>query len=409
MGRKKKIDQSSNFSVLKMEKQVANTPVCRCRNNKWVNWGRKNLYPQDLLNLYSQSPTLKACVSFAVQALVGNGIDWDRMQVTSVQVTANYEYGFEELLRRVSLDYFVYGSFALQIIKNRDNRTYSFWHVPMEFVRCSPRDEDGKINSYWICSDWSTTASTAPVEVDSLVMRPDEDWNLKSGVPYLYCYETYTPQNTYYSSPIWSQAIKAVMSEIEMIQFDLRSASNVFCPAGALSLPPVSDESQKQAIINNIQSMFTSADGAQQLLIAFREDADDNPIQFTPFVAHQDNVDLFSTSNDRNINRILSTFGISSRSLIGYPEENVGFNSEGALLETAFNLYNTLSGNHSRQCIVGVLNQMLKANGIDVEIVLKPLSFLGDENSDDTDTTAPEQTDDTSESNIIEPKTDKEK
>ena len=288
---------------------------------------------------------------------------------------------------------------------NRDGKTYSFWHVPYECVRVSPRDEDGKITSYWICSDWSTTATTAPIEIDSLVMRGDDEWQLKSGVPYLYVYETYSPQNTYYASPLWSQAIKAVQSEIEQIQFDLRTSSNVFCPAGALSLPPVDSDEQRQAIINNVQAMFTSADNAQQLLITFRQDAEDEPIHFTPFTAQSDNVDLFSTSNDRNINRILSTFGISSRSLIGYPEDNSGFNSEGKLLETAFNLYNTLSGNHSRQCVVGVLNQMLKANGIDVEIVLKPLSFLSSENTDNTTTTAPDETDNISENNINEQET----
>lgn len=404
MPKKKKIGQSGNYSIIKMDKQIAQTPVCRNRNGKYIQWGAKNRHPNDLLDLYSQSPTLKACISFCVQALVGNGLDYEKMKLESTQLMANYEYGFEELLRRISLDYFLYGSFAINICLNRDRRTYSCWHVPLETVRCAPRDEDGKITKYFISSDW-TTPSIEPIEVPSLVMRSDEDWNLKAGENYLYVYETYSPTNTYYSCPIWSQAIKAVQSEIEMIRFDLRTASNVFCPAGAIQLPPVSDENDRQAIIDNIQKMFTSADGAQQLLISFREDSQDEPVSFTPFSASHDNVDLFSTSNERNVNRILSVFGIPTKALIGLPMDNAGFSSEGQMLETSFNLFCMLSGNHSRQCVVGVLNQILKANGIDVELILKPLTFLTENNTQEheTEETTNDDAQDIAESNITEP------
>ena len=52
-----------------------------------------------------------------------------------------------------------------------------------------------------------------------------------------------------------------------------------------------------------------------------------------------------------------------------------GFASEADKLETAYQLYNKLTGNANRMAVIRTLNQMFKMNGIDTEIIMKPLSF----------------------------------
>jgi hypothetical protein len=77
--------------------------------------------------------------------------------------------------------------------------------------------------------------------------------NLKQGEPYLYVYKAYSPTNEYYSTPKYIGAIKAIQSEIEINNFDLRQSVNSFCPAGMLSLPPAGSEEQKMAIIKELE------------------------------------------------------------------------------------------------------------------------------------------------------------
>ena len=228
-------------------------------------------------------------------------------------------------------------------------------------------------------------------------MRSDNQWNIPAGKPYLFVPEIYSQLTDVYPTPVWSSAQKAVQAEAEFLSFDLRTASNIFAPAGALSLPPVDSDEEKQAILQKVQDMFSGADGAQQLLVTFRNDSEDEPVKFTPFTASNENVDLFSTSNDRNIDRILTTFSIPSRSLIGLPLGNVGFSSESAILETSYQLYETLAGNAARRQVVGVINDCFKANGIDVEIVMKPLQFGAEASDNDA---ADVQSED--ENNVIE-------
>ena len=400
MPKKKKTLSNGLYSV-KFEKHIANTPIERDSHQGWVNWGKKNLYPQQILDLVAQSPTLNACIKFAVTSLVGNGVDWDAMDME--QTMPNYRYGWNTLIKRLATDYFTFGNFAIQVIKNRGGKDYSFYHVPMESVRYAPYDIDGLVTEYYVSADWSSVSKNPPVKIDSLVMRSDGEWNVPMGKPYLFVPDAYNYLSSVYPTPCWTSSLKAVQAECEMLNFDLRSASNVFCPAGALSMPPAESDEQRNAIIKEVQSMFSGADGAQQLMISFRNDSTDEPVKFTPFTASVDNVDLFSSSNDRNIDRILSAFSIPSRSLIGLPLSNVGFSSESAILASAYNLYQILAGNEARDAVVGVLNECFRANGIDVELQLKPITFLTDEPvSDEVDETPTSANQDITEDNVEE-------
>ena len=54
---------------------------------------------------------------------------------------------------------------------------------------------------------------------------------------------------------------------------------------------------------------------------------------------------------------------------------NSGFSSEADKLEVSYQLYNKLTGNYNRMAVIRTINQMFKMNGIDTEIIMKPLNF----------------------------------
>lgn len=372
----KKIAKNSIFN-LKFEKQICNAPINRETNFGWVAWGKKNNYPYLLLDLYNQSPTLHTCIQFAIQAILGDGVDVEAMKIDSNDCVPNYYETWPEFIRKISLDYMLYGSYAIQIIKNRNNTDYSFYHVPLEQVRYGKYDEDGCITEYYICQDWSATGKYQPIRLDAFEMR--DDMNIAQGKPYLYVYRTYTPSQAYYTTPVWNAAIKAVQAEIEINNFDLKFSTNGFTPSGVLTLHDVENDKDRQEIVDNVNKMFVGTDNANSLMITFRNREDEKPVEFTPFTTNNENVNIYSDSANRQIDRILSSFLIPSRSLVGLPDVGgSGFNSEAQMLETAYNLYNKLIGNHNRDCIINTLNYMFKMNGIDTKVILKPLTFLND-------------------------------
>ena len=303
--------------TIKMEKQVEGMPINRNSNQGFIKWGIRNDYPQRLSDLYYNSVTHKSCVDFAVTAILGDGIDYEAMMSNDSELVPNYQYSWDELIERISLDYVLYGTFALQIIKNRDDKTYSFFHQPMGDVRFSPRNEDGVIESYWVSSDWTQTSLYPPVELKSFAFQEEEE--IKGGQAYLYVYDGYSPDIAMYPVPNYVSALKPIQTEIELERYDLRSVTNNFSASGILTLNRVDDEQDRNMLIQNIQAMFTGADNANSLIINFKNNDEEEPATFVKIDKDSgNNVNLFEQSNERIIAKIIAAHKISNKALIGY-------------------------------------------------------------------------------------------
>lgn len=367
--------------TIKMEKQVEGMPINRNSNQGFIKWGIRNDYPQRLSDLYYNSVTHKSCVDFAVTAILGDGIDYEAMMSNDSELVPNYQYSWDELLERISLDYVLYGTFALQIIKNRDDKTYSFFHQPMGDVRFSPRNEDGVIESYWVSSDWTQTGLYPPVELKSFAFQEEEE--IKGGQAYLYVYDGYSPDIAMYPVPNYVSALKPIQTEIELERFDLRSVTNNFSASGILTLNRVDDEQDRNMLIQNIQAMFTGADNANSLIINFKNNDEEEPATFVKIDKDSgNNVNLFEQSNERIIAKIIAAHKISNKALIGYEADSAMLGGEGNILNIAFNLYNKTVANKLRRNIVNTVNRALAMNGVETKIVLKPLQFNITETTD---------------------------
>ena len=385
---KPKIPSNRNGIYLtNLEKQIEGSAMARINAMGWVDWGRGNNYPNLLLDLYNQSPTHRVCINFGVQSILGNGVDLDAMQVDGTQVVPNYAQSWDDLIKNIATDYMLYGSYAIQIIKNKDGKTFSFWHMPLDKVRWSEYDEDGQITQYWISNDWTATGKFPPFAIEAFDMR-DESL-VKQGRPYLYVYRQYSPAMTYYTQPHYQAGIKSIQSEIEYVNFDLKTTVNNFVPSGMLVLNEVETDEQRQAVINNVTKLFQGSDNANSLMIAFRSNIEEQKPEFIPFTSNSGNINLYASANERTVNRILAAHQIPNASLVGMPDiVGSGFASEADKLETAYQLYNKLTGNANRMAVIKTLNQMFRMQGVDVEVVMKPLNF----NDFGNDANVPERT-----------------
>ena len=364
----------SAIITIKLEKQIEGMPINRDSSMGWVKWGQRNDYPQKLSDLYYNSVTHKSCVDFAVTAILGDGVDYEAMEFDESELTPNYQYSWDELIERISLDYVLYGSFALQIIKNRDDQTYSFFHQPMSDVRFSPRNEDGVVETYWICTDWTQTGLYPPVELKSFNFTEEEE--IKGGQAYLFVYESYSPDIAMYPVPSYVSALKPIQTEIEIERYDLRSVTNNFSASGLLTLNRVDDEKDREMLIQNIQAMFTGSDNANSLIINFKNNDEETPATFVKIDKDAGNsVNLFEQNNDRVIAKIIAAHKISNKALIGYEADSAQLGGSGNILAVAFNLYNKSCANKMRRNIVNTINRALAMNGVDTQLILKPLQF----------------------------------
>lgn len=367
---------SKSYSLkTKLYKELDGTPRTKVSGREWVLWGQRNDYPDSIAELYYNSITLHSCVDFAVTSILGEGIDYEKMGVDQSETVPSYESTWEQFIKDISLDFVLYGSFAFQIIKNNDGQTYSYYHQPMSTIRCAERDEDGQITKYFICQDWSQVGKYPPVEIKRFGFTEDEKISNKE--PYLFVYESYNPSIEYYSIPRFIGALKAAQAEAQMVTYELRSIQNGFSSSGFLILPEVETDEEKQELLSNIQKSFTGAENAGSLVVTFSNGSEnENLAKFVKIDKDaSNNVNLFQDANDRTIERIVSSFRIPSKSLIGYPSETSSLGGDGNLLNVSYQLYNKTIGNSDREEIVNTINKMFSLNGIDTQLYLKPMSF----------------------------------
>jgi len=382
---------TGGLEVLKFEKQIANAPVTNFNAQyEIINYGIKNDYPYRLIDLYNTSVTHKACIDFATNAVVGEGIDWEKMNANSEDMmTPNYSMSWNEFIKALAFDYSLYSAFAFQIIKNKDNKTYSFFPQPIETVRLEEMDEDGVINNGYICKDWSATGKYPPIKLPMFGFQEDEQ--IPMGQPYLVYHKQYNPVNAYYGLPVYSSAINAIQAEASYQSWELKNVTNNFTPTGMLTLPAIESDEERRAVIKNIQSMFGGVENSNALMVSFRTNIEDKPVEFTPFTAPTTNVNLYESANERTINRIMAAHKIPSKALIGYPADDTGFSNSGEYLESAYALYNVNVANNNRREILDTINTLFKLNGVDLKIELKPLRYkIDDEQTKVETTTNPE-------------------
>lgn len=357
------------------EKQMEGAPINRNSNRGWVNWGNRNDYPIKLSELYFNSIVHKSCVDFGVTAILGDGIDYQAMNMNETEVMPNNLQTWDELIRCLALDYILYGSYAFQIIRNKDGRTFSYYHQPISSVRCSPRDEEGNITSYWLCQDWTATGKYPPIEIPRFGFQEEETIN--SGKPYLFVFESYTPDLDYYTTPKYVGGIKAIMTELELIRYDLRAVKNNFSANGFLVLPRVESDEERRELLNNIKNSFVGADNANSLVVTFSngDENDSNVAKFVKIDKDSNNVNLFSESNSRNIDRIVTAHRIPSKALIGMPIDGATLGGGGNEVNVAWNLFNKTVATEYRNAILTTINKMFALNGVDTQLILKPLDF----------------------------------
>ena len=377
--------KGGGVSIMHFDKQIENSAIVRPNALYGImNFGVDNLYPYKLINLYNTSVTHKACCDFSTNAIVGEGIDWETMNVKNGDIpNPNYSMGWNEFIRALAFDFSLYSAFAFQIIRNKDGRTYSFFPQPIETVRVEEADEEGVINNAYICKDWSATGKYPPIKIPMFGFQSERE--IPKGVPYLFYHRQINPVNFYYGLPIYSSAINAIQAEAQYQTFDLKNIVNGFTPVGCLTLPEVETSEERDAIIKNITSMFSGAENSNALMVTFRSNIEDKGVEFVPFTQKSQSADLYANANERTINRIMAGWKIPSKALIGYPADNTGFSDSGAYMESAYALYNVNVANNARREILDVINQLFQMNNVDIEIILKPLRYK----IDDAQTTLP--------------------
>lgn len=317
---------------------------------KYVQWGDRNLFPDYLLSLYHTVTTLRGVVDGAVNYTVGD-------EVTTAVLGGKMNKSGEnvrELVRKIAFDYWVFGGFALQVIRNNAGDVAELYHMPINFLRWDKETERFFYSEEWdkyrfrmterprFVRDFTNNADTVLVRRSSHI-----------GV---------------YPEPCYIASIKACEVERHIDDYHLNSIENGFLGSYIFQFnngQPSDD--MKREIEKNVQEKFSGSANAGRIMMLFN-DNEETGMKIEK-VEQPDFADRYNSLASHCRQQIFSSFH-ANPNLFGIPTESLGFNNEE--YEASFKLFNRTMIQPVQDMIVDAFDTIFGVKG---SVQIKPFSL----------------------------------
>ena len=278
----------------------------------YFQYGVKNDYPQVLLDFYNDCSLLSSLINNIGYYVYGNGFDTDMDGVCNRKGETFYD-----IVTKATIDYMIYGAFAIQTLQNAMGEIVETYWVDARFIRIS-EDEEKVV----YCKDWLKPKDKKEFPLNN-PKAPNTIWYFKNKT-----------SRDVYGSPIYNSAIPSIQTLIEIGKFNLNIVGNKFLPTTMISFcSGEPSEEDKIRIENAIRDKFQGSE-ANLVMLNFCESTDNAPIISS--IQDDNYSDKYNALNESCQKDIYTAFRVSPM-LMGVDYQSSGFNN--VEWQSAFSLY----------------------------------------------------------------------
>ena len=299
-----------------------------------MEWGTRNSYPDYLLDLYNNVPTLRAIINGNIDFIAGD-------DVSILPLTQHLQNGImnnrgdhiREQIKDISKDYEIYGGFALQIIRNLIGEVAEVYYIDMRFLRTN---KEG--NVFYYCEDWSKSVRKDVVVYPAFM--PNLNWDAlddearnRNASSILYVKNVHTQV---YPAPLYAASIKACEIERLIDDFHLSDINNHFVSSAIINFNNgIPDDDVKEQIEREFTEKFCGASNGGRTAFSWNP----NKESATDIVEFEvkDFGERYKSLSDHSRQQIFTAFR-ANPNLFGIPTEGNGFANE--QYAESFKLYN---------------------------------------------------------------------
>ena len=358
------------MSIKLIELASYTTPaVVEQKNKEWVEYGEDNNYYQYLIDLYYGSPTNNAAIKGIADLIYGDGLEVVKADRHLGGYLDLKKVFHPECLRNCAMDLKMLGQYAIQLVKSKDGKKYvSAYHFPVQTLRPERCNEDGDIEGYYFCADWSKLKrGQKPKRFAAFGFD-------KSANECMLVVKPYSTGNFYFAPVDYQGGTQYANLEIEIANFHINNIMNGLAPSMLINFnngqPPAE---VKDMIEAQIMNKFSGSSNAGKFILSFNDNAeskaDITPVQLSD--AHNQYQFLSSESSQK----IMMSHRITSPMLLGI-KDNTGFGNNAEELQTASTLFdNTVIRPFQRLLIEGV-QKVMNYNGYNLDVYFKTLQPL---------------------------------
>jgi len=244
-------------------------------NSKFIEYGKGNLFPQEILNLYQNaSPLFTGIINKISELITGAGFDNEDSEFIKNQ------YGKENLnviLSKCSIDLILFGGYYLQVIWAKNGKTIaSIDHIPFQKVRCAkPNIETGEVEAFFVSRDWSAhrRKENTPASYSTFNQELSKEFPTQ-----ILQISTHNPANEFYASPSYTSIIKQLKIAEQIQTYHLSSITKGFAPRIAIiNKNGIPSQAEAEEIYEQIRNRYTGTENAGDFMLLFSDGSDTAP------------------------------------------------------------------------------------------------------------------------------------
>jgi len=365
-----------NLTIINLA-QVELPKFIEPRYNDWILYGSDNLFPDKLIDLANRSALHNAIISSKVDNVCAGGFTYKKRTDTKTDKFLDHpnpNESFEDIFRKITYDYVVFGGYALNIILSKDKQSISeIYHIDFSKIRCGKANEKGIVEEYWYSKDWANyrKGEYKPESIPAYSEGSKEPSQL-------FYFKQYQPGISYYPLPQYVGALAYIEVDTEIANFHLAHIKNGMTPSVLINFNngiPSSDERKK--IERQIEAKYNGTDNAGKFILSFSEDASKAPTVTTLTPSQLDK--QFIQLQDTVLQNILSGHKVTSPMLVGIKTEGqLGGTSE---LMNAYQIYTNTVIVPIQNTLMRTVNMICERNGLQkLELIpISPIEFSWEE------------------------------
>ena len=363
----------ASFSFAAIDPYVDNKmilPVERFVSGKdLVEWGNRNSYPDYLLDLYNNVPTLRSIINGNIDFITGDDVSIRPLtdNLPNGQMN-NRGDNIREQIKDIAKDYEIYGGFALQIIRNLIGMVAEVYYIDMRYLRTN---KEG--NVFYYCEDWSKSGKKDVIVYPAFM--PNLNWDTlddeqrnRNASSILYVKNVHTQV---YPAPLYAASIKACEIERLIDDFHINSLQNQFVSSAIINFNngDPGDEMKKE-IEDAINEKFAGAANGGRIMLSFNK----NKESATDIVEFEvkDFGERYKALSEHSRQQIFTAFR-ANPNLFGIPTEGNGFANE--QYAESFKLYNRTQIQPVQRLIADTYDKIYGTKGV---LTIVPFSMDGE-------------------------------
>lgn len=336
--------QKFNFSAINPYVEVnIPIPIEKESGRGFITCGDDNRFLEYLYSLYNDVTLVKTCIDLSTDYTCGDSI-----------TTNDSMWDIEDLFRNITRDYFIYGGFAINVLRSKSGSIVELHYVP--FYRIRTNEDNSK---FWYSKDWNKSYGRVH---STCYPKFEKDSTEPSSIFY---FNNRKKIQAYPAAP-WSSAIEAAEMQRRINQFHLNALANSFQGSYIISFNNgIPNDLQKEEIEEYVNEKFGGTENTGRIVINFASDKD-HSVEISKLET-EDYGTKYQDLKLRSQEEILRAFRLNGR-LIGDNSDASGFTT--TEFQDAFTLFNRTVIRPVQKTLIKLVNDILP-----LDVTIKPFSL----------------------------------